>query len=114
MKLFTAALERQLIQNYMVNGEREEPVDFKPVIKLFGGATCTWLFTEYNPESQVFFGLCDLGVGFPELGYVGREELEALRFPPFRLPVERDLSFKANKTLSQYAEEARKAGRIMA
>jgi len=114
MKLFTVAQERQLIQNYMVNREQEEPVDFKPVIKLFGGGACTWLFTEYDPESRTFFGLCDLGVGFPELGYVSREELEALRFPPFGLPVERDLSFKADKTLSQYAEEARKAERILA
>ena len=40
-------------------------------------------------------------------------ELEALR-GPLRLPVERDLCFKAGKSIGAYAREARIAGRIIA
>jgi len=53
-------------------------------------------------------------MGFPELGYVSQSELEGLRFPPLGLPVERDLFFEADKTLSDYAREARESGRIAA
>jgi hypothetical protein len=36
------------------------------------------------------FGLCDLGMGFPELGYVSLNEMKAVRLP-FGLGIERDL-----------------------
>src|ERR1700716_907693 len=55
----------------------------------------TWLLTEYYPEDGRFFGLCDLGMGSPELGYVNSEEIEQSvysRRPPI---VERDLYFRA-------------------
>lgn len=29
-----------------------------------------WVVWEYNPETNEAFGLCDLGMGFPEIGYV--------------------------------------------
>jgi hypothetical protein len=58
------------------------------------------------------FGLCDLGFGFPELGYVSLAELSALK-GPLGLPVERDLHFVADKPLSAYADEARAKGRIV-
>lgn len=114
MKLLTKAIEEKLIKNYRANAETGGSIDFKPVVKFFGGGACTWLITEYNPEERMFFGLCDLGMGFPEMGYVSRDELEALRFPPFRLPVERDAHTTFEKTLSQYADEAREKGRIEA
>jgi hypothetical protein len=56
--------------------------------------------------------LCDLGVGFPELGFVSMTELRALR-GPLGLPVERDEHFDADKPLSAYANEAREHGRIV-
>jgi hypothetical protein len=86
--------------------------DYPPALKLFGGSACTWLITEYNPESRIFFGLCDLGLGMPELGYVSRDEIMAIRFPPFGLPIERDRSFKTETLISEYAAQARKLGRI--
>lgn len=113
MKLLTKEIEQKLIKNYEANKDQpEKPIDFKPVVKFFGGGACTWLITEYNPEDNLFFGLCDIGQGFPELGYVSREELEAIRFPPFGLPIERDLHWQAEKTLSEYAKEANNLGRI--
>ena len=34
-------------------------------------AGATWLLTEIDPDDHDHaFGLCDLGQGFPELGYV--------------------------------------------
>jgi len=59
------------------------------------------------------FGLCDLGLGYPELGWVSLAELATVR-GRLGLPVERDLHFTAQKRLSAYAREARLAGRIVA
>ncbi len=57
--------------------------------------------------------LCDLGLGYPELGNVSISELSQLR-GRLGLPVERDLGFKADKTLGEYAREALKLERIKA
>lgn len=59
------------------------------------------------------FGLCDLGMGCPELGYAMLSEIEDVR-GKLGLPVERDLHFKAEYRLSTYAENARRAGMIVA
>jgi hypothetical protein len=71
-------------------------------------AGCTWLITELDPyEPDIAFGLCDLGMGFPEIGIVRISELESVR-GCLGLPVECDLHFEADKTLLGYAAEARK------
>jgi Protein of unknown function (DUF2958) len=68
---------------------------------------------EIDPDDEArCFGLCDLGLGCPEMGWADPPEIEALR-GPLRLPVERDLYFRAGKPLSGYAREARLAGRIV-
>jgi hypothetical protein len=89
--------------------------DFQPVVKLFcpwGGAT--WLLSELDPEdTDIAFGLCDLGMGFPELGNVSLAEIEGVRGPG-GLTIERDRHFEANKSLSAYAKEARLHQRIIA
>jgi Protein of unknown function (DUF2958) len=84
-----------------------------PVVKLFTpDAGATWLLTELNPEyPDVAFGLCDLGLGSPELGYVSITELESVR-GGLGLPVERDLHFKGDKPLSEYTKIAAARGRI--
>jgi Protein of unknown function (DUF2958) len=45
-------------------------------------------------------------MGEPELGYVSLHELAAVR-GKLGLPIERDLHFEADKTISAYYEEAR-------
>ena len=116
MKLFTKTIRQQLIQNGLeqksVRGTEEE-IDFNPVVKLFTpDANCTWLLTEIDPDDKdIVFGLCDLGMGSPELGSVRISELEQIR-GAFGLPVERDLHFKADKTLMGYAREAWTLGYI--
>ncbi|MDM0116796.1 DUF2958 domain-containing protein [Variovorax sp. J22R133] len=93
---------------------KDEDFDPLPVVKLFTpDAGATWLLTEIDPHAQVAFGLCDLGVGFPELGKVSLAGLGVVR-GMMNLPIEQDLHFRATQTLSAYAKEARMAGRIQA
>jgi hypothetical protein len=114
MKLFTKQEIEKLKQNHQVNATKaSRTIDIKPVVKVFGGSACTWLFTEYDEEGGVLYGLCDLGMGEPEIGYVSVEELLSVRFKPFNLPVERDRWFTARKTLSEYYEEAKINRRII-
>ena len=107
MKLLTKALEKKLVTN--ANKPETERV---PVLKLFGGAACTWLISE--KDGDTLYGLCDLGFGSPELGYVSLAELQDAKFPPFGLGIERDLWFTPNKTLIEYATDASENGRIAA
>jgi hypothetical protein len=115
MTLFTKTQHEQLLANCQAQIIRmdlgEADIDFRPVVKLFTpDAQCTWLLTELGND-DIAFGLCDLGMGTPELGFVSMREIRELR-GPLGLPVERDLHFDANKTLSAYADEARAHGRI--
>ena len=108
MELFTKEIEQKLADNASV-----EESTRRPVLKLFGGGACTWLISE-RIDDDTLFGLCDLGMGYPELGYVSQSELEELTFPPLGLPVEREIHFQPKKTLSEYAKDAREAGMIVA
>lgn len=113
MKLITKAIERKLKQNYWDNNRKLDNNPVKPIVKFFGGPA-TWLISEMYPDNDTLFGLCDLGLGCPDHGTVSLSELKSLRIPPFGLGVERDLLFTADKSLSKYAEEAFKSGRILA
>lgn len=90
-------------------------IDPKPIVKLFTpDANATWLLTELDPDDpDIAFGLCDLGMGFPELGSVRLSEITSVR-GPMGLAVERDLHFEADKTLGAYADQARRDGGIRA
>ena len=98
MKLITKAIEAKLLKRV------EDPT---PALKLFcPWGAATWLISEMDPENpDQLFGLCDLGMGSPELGYVSLKELTDLR-GPFGLKVERDMYFVPTMTLSEYAEQA--------
>jgi hypothetical protein len=113
MKLLTAAQRAQMLKNALENREQEH--DHRPVVKLFTpDANATWLLTELDPDdTDRAFGLCDLGLGCPELGYVSLAELESVR-GPMGLAVERDRYFTASQTLAVYAAEARVGRRIRA
>ena len=118
MTLITKALTEQLIANGRAQSAAmdrgDDALDFKPVVKLFTpDAQCTWLLTELDPNDGLAFGLCDLGMGEPELGYVSLVELQSVR-GKLGLPIERDLHFEANKSIAACAEEARQLRRIIA
>jgi Protein of unknown function (DUF2958) len=116
MTLFTKTQHETLIANCQAQiarvDNRQPDTDFKPVVKLFtSDAQCTWLLTELGLD-DIAFGLCDLGMGSPELGFVCMHELRDLR-GPLGLPIERDEHFTADKSISAYAREAREHGRIV-
>lgn len=119
MNLLTAEQRARMLKNGRANAERIDDdgntYDFWPVVKLFTpDAACTWLLSELDPDDEdIAFGLCDLGMGCPELGSVRLSEIAALR-GRLGLPVERDLHFKATKSLTAYADEARQLGCIRA
>lgn len=109
----TEAIHAQLL----ANGHRTaggDDIDPHPVVKLFTpDAGATWLLTEIDPDDEdLAFGLCDLGLGCPELGYVRLGELAQVR-GRFGLPIERDEHFRPEKALSAYADEARHTGAIV-
>ena len=108
MLLLTKEIERKLRKN--ANNPDE---DHKPAVKFFTpDAAATWLLTELH-EDGMAFGLCDLGMGCPELGWVSIEEIKRIR-GRMGLPVERDKWFRASGTISEYAKKARQEGRILA
>lgn len=105
-QLLTRAHRARLFANHA------SPGDHPPVLKLFTpDANATWLLCDIDSDGRLF-GLCDLGLGSPELGYIMLHELETLR-GPFCLPVERDRWFSATAPISAYAAAAREAGRII-
>ncbi len=118
MKLIIKCQQQQLLDN----GRKQRDLmgtdavfDAMPVVKLFTpDANATWLLTEIDPdENDLAFGLCDLGLGHPELGSISLTEIRQVR-GKLNLPVERDLSFQADKTLSEYAKLAYQQRRIVA
>lgn len=119
MKLLTADQVRCLVNNGNWNRIRrcqERPVDdFVPVVKLFcSWSPATWLLTEINPhDGDVAYGLCDLGVGLPEVGRVRLSLLKAMRSTQ-GAGIERDRYFRPVMTLAGYAEKSRRHGRTIA
>lgn len=113
MNLITETQRMQLLVNGQQSFDNDD-FDPPPVVKLFTpDAGATWLLTEIDPNDHDHaFGLCDLGQGFPELGYVSLAELQSVR-GPLGFPIERDLHFAATQPISAYAREARLAERIM-
>ena len=113
MNLITETLRVQLLANGQQSLDNDN-FDPPPVVKLFTpDAGATWLLTEIDPDDHDHaFGLCDLGQGFPELGYVSLAELQSVR-GRLGLPIERDLHFVATKAISAYTQEARRAERIV-
>ena len=117
MQLITAAQRQIFLENGRAQraalDQRTGAIDFEPVVKIFiPDGNATWLLTELDPNGHLAFGLCDLGKGEPELGYVSLHELAAAR-GPLGLPLERDLHFAPTRTLSAYAELAREHRRII-
>ena len=122
MKIFTKEILARLAANgkatRLAQQARQPEPDHVPVLKVFNPyGAATWLITESDPdEPDRLFGLCDLGMGEPELGYVLRSEIEEVRvnLGGSKLPLERDKWFSTDKPLSAFAAAAREKGRIEA
>jgi hypothetical protein len=111
MKLITQSQMTALLRN---GAPAHRDQDHPPVVKLFTpDAIATWLLSEIDPEQpDLAFGLCDLGMGFPELGYVSLSALQELH-GPLGLPVERDRHFVGRHPMSIYLEAARRQWSIV-
>jgi hypothetical protein len=108
MTLLTAEHRRKLLAN---GANRDQ--DHAPVVKFFNPCgAATWLISEMDPDDpDILFGLCDLGMGSPELGCVSLNELAGIKLK-FGLTIERDLHFKGAHPMSWYVDKAVSAGRI--
>ena len=108
-----AAVERLLDNGRRIARTGDD--DLEPAVKLFTpDANCTWLLVSIDPDApDVAYGLCDLGLGCPEVGSVSIAELRTVR-GAVGLPVERDVHFVPEGTLGFYAEKARRFGTIHA
>ena len=119
MKLITKAARARLEANWRASAEHTHPEtgdgetpDHRPVVKLFNAyGAGTWLISELDPDGTRAFGLCDMGMQSPEVGYVDLMELALLRFGPCQA-IERDLQ-SPRGTLREYADAARAAGEIV-
>lgn len=116
MALIPEFLRRELLLNFELTDVAPHaeiaPPDHFPEVRLFTpNSNAVWLLTELNPETNVAFGLCDLGTGNPELGYVSLDELEKLAGTG-GIEIEVDLLFDTKLTLSEHAEKAKALGRI--
>ena len=114
MELVTAEQRRQLIENWNLESDA-----LRPVVKIFSPVgSATWLIASMNPQDEdTMYGLCDLGLGYPELGYVRLSELQSMTVPvspggSIGMGLEQDLYFKPSHSLSTYAEAARQNGVI--
>jgi len=88
-KLITKAIKTTKQTLYSTEGMAKDQI--KVIAKFFTPWTsCTWYMTEYNAETGEAFGLCDLGQGFPELGYFNTNELASVR-GSWGLKIERDM-----------------------
>lgn len=112
MKLLTRELEAQLARA-AAKGKNDEGVsdsteESPVVVKFFTpDAQCTWFILDgekLEDGDWQLFGLCDLGFGFPELGYVMLSELAEVR-GKLGLPVERDMSYSG--TLADARKQVR-------
>ena len=108
MKLVTKEQMEKLLEN-----GRNSDRDHVPVVKIFTpDANATWLLSEAMPDDpDLMFGLCDLGMGFPELGYARLSEIQEVR-GSLNLPPERDLYTVLDRPMSEYSRMAQKTGRI--
>lgn len=118
MKLITSEIKKQLLQNgefARKGGDNSmAAAKLQPALKLFHAmAECCWLITEMNPDDHdELFGLCDCGLGYPELGYVHISELETIKV--MGMGIERDMYWEADDTLDGYTKRAKDAESIRA
>lgn len=83
---------------YSTDGQPFE--DKRIFLRYFAGGSAEWLIAECDHTDLLMFGYCDLGLGFPEWGYVSLHELATLRArSPHGYPiyVERDQQWSPQK-----------------
>jgi len=107
-RLIPADLKAKMIQNHYDVTERGIE-DHPPVVMLTTlTGNAAWLLSEIDPYYEdVAFGLCDPGLGTPELGTVSISELDDIKWPGKEFPmVVRDADFVPSYPMSVYYKAA--------
>jgi hypothetical protein len=108
LPLIDAATRELLLANGRQRGQ-----DHRPIVKLFNlMGSATWLLCELDVDGNTLFGLCDLGVGEPELGYVSLDELKEVS-AGLNVALMRDRSFRGKHPINAYPRLAKATGRIV-
>lgn len=111
MPFLTEPQRRQMLANGAARA-RGEAIDPYPIVKLHTlDAGAVWLLTDLDADGDRAYGLCDAGIGCPELGHVSLSALEGVRGPR-GLRIATDPHFTARQPLSAYAAEATRDGSI--
>ncbi|MBB2905795.1 DUF2958 domain-containing protein [Agrobacterium tumefaciens] len=106
-------LTPELRQKLLSNNINARDTDLVPVVKWFAPwGAATWILVEMEQDGDTCFGLCDLGFGEPELGYVSLREVMSIE-GPYGLKIERDEHFKTDKPMSMWSLAARLNRRIV-
>jgi hypothetical protein len=112
MKLYTKSELDKMKKNWE-DSQKTGNDDHKPVVKWFNPVgAATWLISAIDESEEIAFGLCDLGMGEPELGYVSVPELKSIRLR-FGLGIEKDRHITFDKPLLEYARVANIKGSIV-
>lgn len=104
MKLLTAEIIRKL-EKHPFGSQDGKGDDAKVLVKFFGGGSYTFLVTEGHRLENgdwEFFGKATMGYEW-EWGYVLLSQLEAMKFPPFGLGIERDMYLESHATVGKLA-----------
>ena len=111
MSFLSADQRARLLTNGALR-TRGMPVDAFPVVKLYTpDSSAVWLLTELDADGDLAYGLCDVGLGLPELGQIRLSDLAAM-LGPHGLKISVDNGFVPRQTLSAYAADAVRDGSI--
>lgn len=82
--------------------------DHEPVVKLYSKyGKPIWLLSELDPKNDIAFGICDLGQGKPEYGYVSIPHLESIKHATLKVPmIEIDPDFQGRYSMAVYMKAA--------
>ena len=99
MKLLT----KEILKKLPKLGATDGNPNAKAQVKFFGGGSYSFYVFEYDGEDQMFGYV--VGLGHNELGYASFKEIQAVKFPPLGLGVERDMWYTP-ETLDQIKARA--------
>ncbi len=105
MKLLTKEILRKLPP---LGSQDGTPLDQQRIwVKFFNPVGAgTWYGTEYDPETNQFFGYAVIHPGCGELGYFNLDELKGVRLP-FGMKIERDMYWDDETTLQTVVDRGR-------
>ena len=111
MKLITKAIEKAFAKQG--DTSQKSMSEIKIIMKLFGGGAFSWyLYEKIDEDTYMAF----VNLGDPEMsecGYVSMSELEAVKFPPFGLGIERDMYFEPlSRTLKDVYDTVKSGGHV--